>query len=151
MPPKSTSTDVDDGHVGALGLTIRRAEHALSGAIGTVLRDLGITVTQYGALLALAESPGQSGAQLARACVVTPQSMASVLRTLANRGLIDRTPSPVHGRVQIATVSPAGQAVLLSANKRLRTATTLSDVLDKPECLHLRDRLERVVTRLTSV
>lgn len=140
----------DERHVGALGLTVRRAEHALSGAIGSLLRDLDITVTQYGALLALAESPGQSGAQLARQCVVTPQSMATVLRTLANRGLIDRTPSPVHGKVQIATVSPAGRTVLLNADKRLRAAAELCDVLDGPGYTQLRDHLERVVSRLTA-
>lgn len=53
-----------------------------------------------------------SGAQLARACGVTQQSMASVLTGLQNKGLIDRQSSPVHAKVLIATLTDAGREVL---------------------------------------
>jgi DNA-binding MarR family transcriptional regulator len=53
-----------------------------------------------------------SGAQLARACGVTQQSMGSVLTGLQNKELISRHPSPVHAKVLIADLTPAGREML---------------------------------------
>jgi DNA-binding MarR family transcriptional regulator len=91
---------------------IRRAEQALMGHHEAVLRGYGLTMTQYTVLLALSREDGMSGAQLARACGVTQQSMASVLTGLQNKELIDRHPSPVHAKVLIATLTDAGRAAL---------------------------------------
>jgi DNA-binding MarR family transcriptional regulator len=91
---------------------IRRAEQALMAHHEAVLRGYGLTMTQYTVLLTLSRDDGRSGAQLARACGVTQQSMASVLTGLANKGLIDRHPSPVHAKVMIATLTDAGRDVL---------------------------------------
>ncbi|MEV4754387.1 MarR family transcriptional regulator [Micromonospora sp. NPDC049559] len=91
---------------------IRRAEQALINHHEAVLRGYGLTMTQYTVLLALSREDGRSGAQLARACGVTQQSMASVLTGLQNKRLIDRQPSPVHAKVLIATLTDAGRTVL---------------------------------------
>ncbi|MEU2035570.1 MarR family winged helix-turn-helix transcriptional regulator [Nocardia amamiensis] len=91
---------------------IRRAEQALMGHHETVLRTYGLTMTQYTVLLTLSREDDMSGAQLARACGVTQQSMATVLAGMQNKGLIDRNPSPVHAKVMIATLSPAGRDLL---------------------------------------
>lgn len=91
---------------------IRRAEQALMAHHEAVLRGYGLTMTQYTVLLALSREDGMSGAQLARACGVTQQSMASVLTGLQNKGLIDRRPSPVHAKVLIAALTDAGRAAL---------------------------------------
>src|SRR5690349_8266405 len=91
---------------------IRRAEQALMAHHEGVLRGYGLTMTQYTVLLALSRTDGMSGAQLARACGVTQQSMASVLTGLQNKGLIDRQPSPVHSKVLIAALTDAGRAAL---------------------------------------
>ncbi|MEJ3746520.1 MarR family transcriptional regulator [Actinomycetes bacterium KLBMP 9797] len=91
---------------------IRRADQALMAHHEAVLRGYGLTMTQYTVLLALSREDGMSGAQLARACGVTQQSMASVLTGLQNKGLIDRHPSPVHAKVLIAALTDAGRAAL---------------------------------------
>ncbi len=91
---------------------IRRAEQALMAHHEAVLRGYGLTMTQYTVLLALSREDGMSGAQLARACGVTQQSMASVLTGLQNKGLIDRHPSPVHAKVLIAALTDGGRAAL---------------------------------------
>jgi DNA-binding MarR family transcriptional regulator len=91
---------------------IRRAEQVLMGHHEAVLRGYGLTMTQYTALLTLAREGGMSGAQLARACGVTQQSMASVLTTMDGKGLIRREPSPVHAKVQISTLTEHGRAQL---------------------------------------
>jgi MarR family transcriptional regulator, organic hydroperoxide resistance regulator len=94
---------------------IRRTEQALMAHHEALLRTYGLTMTQYTVLLALARDDGMSGAQLARACGVTQQSMATVLTGMQAKGLIDRQPSPVHAKVMIATLTDAGQRHLNGA------------------------------------
>ena len=91
---------------------IRRAEQALMGHHEAVLRGYGLTMTQYTVLLTLSREDGMSGAQLARACGVTQQSMATVLTGMQNKGLIDRHPSAVHANVMITTLTGAGRDLL---------------------------------------
>ncbi|MGW4325702.1 MarR family winged helix-turn-helix transcriptional regulator [Nocardia sp. NPDC004573] len=91
---------------------IRRAEQALTGHHESVLRAYGLTMTQYTVLLTLSREDGMSGAQLARACGVTQQSMATVLTGMQNKGLVERNPSPVHAKVMIATLTPTGREQL---------------------------------------
>ncbi|MGV9823618.1 MarR family winged helix-turn-helix transcriptional regulator [Nocardia xishanensis] len=91
---------------------IRRAEQALMAHHEAVLRGYRLTMTQYTVLLTLSRDDAMSGAQLARACGVTQQSMATVLTGIQNKGLIDRQPSPVHAKVMIATLTPAGRDLL---------------------------------------
>ncbi|MEU0539888.1 MarR family transcriptional regulator [Nocardia sp. NPDC005978] len=91
---------------------IRRAEQALMGHHEAVLRRYGLTMTQYSVLLTLSREESMSGAQLARACGVTQQSMATVLTGMQNKNLLDRTPSPVHAKVLMAALTPDGRALL---------------------------------------
>ncbi|MEU7863110.1 MarR family transcriptional regulator [Nonomuraea sp. NPDC049141] len=91
---------------------IRRAEQALMAHHEAVLRTYGLTMTQYAVLLTLSRDDGMSGAQLARACGVTQQSMATVLTGMQAKGLIDRQPSPVHAKVMIADLTDAGRSLL---------------------------------------
>jgi DNA-binding MarR family transcriptional regulator len=138
-----------DHRIGRLGLAIRRAEHTVSGTLGATLREVELTVTQYGTMLVLAESPGLSGAQLARVCQVTPQSMASVLGRLVERGLIARAPSPVHQKVLVARLSRAGWSVLRKADRLLQPAQRqLAATLDTDDQRALVGYLERVVATL---
>lgn len=88
---------------------IRRAEQALMAHHETVLRGYGLTMTQYTVLLTLSRGDAMSGAQLARACGVTQQSMATVLTGMENKKLIDRTPSPVHAKVMVVDLTAAGR------------------------------------------
>ncbi|NKY30660.1 MarR family winged helix-turn-helix transcriptional regulator [Nocardia gamkensis] len=91
---------------------LRRAEQALMAHHEAVLRGYGLTMTQYTVLLTLSREDAMSGAQLARACGVTQQSMATVLSGMQSKGLIARQPSAVHAKVLIATLTPAGHGLL---------------------------------------
>jgi DNA-binding MarR family transcriptional regulator len=148
-PPAETAAAPAAPQIGRLGNTIRRAEQAVSGSIAAVLRDLDLTVTQYGTLLVLSESSGLSGAQLARICLVTPQSMATVLARLAERGLIDREPSAVHQKVLVARLSRAGRSVLRKANALVRPAEErFAEALDPDQRECLLAGLERIATSM---
>ena len=70
-----------EGHIGFL---LVQAWHALRAAMDTALRPHDLTPFQYGALSVLARDPGLSGADLARACNLTPQAVNEVLPTLVN-------------------------------------------------------------------
>ncbi|MFI7129794.1 MarR family winged helix-turn-helix transcriptional regulator [Nonomuraea sp. NPDC050153] len=101
-----------------LGLDIKRAEQALIAAKQAAVRPAGLTVPQYATLLALAGSPGISGAALARACLVTPQAMTVVLKNLEERGFIERSPHPWHRNVLETRLTEAGRAALTAADER---------------------------------
>jgi DNA-binding MarR family transcriptional regulator len=112
-----------------LGMWIKRAEQALISAKTKALRPLGLTVPQYAALLMLHERPGVSGAELARLCLVTPQTMNTVVTNLEKKKLLERRNHPIHSHVLETTLTPRGREVLgradriaLAVEKRLAEA-----------------------------
>ncbi|MFC7617741.1 MarR family winged helix-turn-helix transcriptional regulator [Actinokineospora soli] len=133
-----------------LAAGIRTAEHAITTETAHLLRSLDLTVRQYSTMVILAESPDLSGAHLARLCLVTPQSMAAILAKLADRELIERTPSSVHERVLLARLSPKGWAALRKAETLTESAgARLTNTLRPAERSQLRDYLQRVIDAFT--
>jgi DNA-binding MarR family transcriptional regulator len=53
--------------------------------------------------------PGQSAADLARRLGLAPQSIGPAIAAAAERGLVQRRPHPVHGRVLQLYLTAAGQ------------------------------------------
>ena len=102
---------------GRLGHTIKRAEQALIGRKTEALREFGLTVPQYAVLLLLSVSDGMSAAQLARECMVTPQTMATVLTNLEKADLVVREPSELHQKVVVNRATRAGRAIVKKADK----------------------------------
>ncbi|MFH9085001.1 MarR family winged helix-turn-helix transcriptional regulator [Streptomyces sp. NPDC017673] len=128
---------------------IRRSEQALMAHHEAVLRGYGLTMTQYTVLLALSREGGMSGAQLARSCGVTQQSMSSVLTNMEAKGLIRREASPVHAKVQIATLTAEGQAVLDRAYQEVIVLErALTDAFTPSEHAALCELLERATAVL---
>jgi DNA-binding MarR family transcriptional regulator len=99
-----------------LGLHIKRVEQELMAAKHAALRPIGLTVPQYAALLCLGEQPGISAAALARMCLVTPQTISTVLGNLEDKGLITRRPHPWHRRVAEIQLTSEGQRLLAKAD-----------------------------------
>lgn len=96
-------------HVGYL---LKRAQAALRGAMDKVLREHGLTVPQYSTLELLAQHPGMSNAELARATFVSRQSGNVVLRGLQEAGLIVRPATADQGRSLPARLTEEGQSRL---------------------------------------
>ncbi|MEV6006034.1 MarR family transcriptional regulator [Streptomyces sp. NPDC051976] len=99
-----------------LGHHLKRAEQELIAAKHAALRPSKLSTPQYTVLLVLAEEPGLSGAGLARRCLVTPQTMSSVLSTLEGRGLVERKPHPIHLHILEARLTRSGRALLAKAD-----------------------------------
>ncbi|WP_234327043.1 MarR family winged helix-turn-helix transcriptional regulator [Streptomyces sp. NRRL WC-3742] len=137
------STDQPDFH-DRLGHAIKRAEQALIAEKSRALRTVDLTVPQYVALLVLQQSSGMSGAQLARECMVTPQTMTTILTNLENKGLISRETSSLHQKVLVTRLTRSGRALARKADALARgVEQRLADALSAAEQAQLRDLLER--------
>jgi DNA-binding MarR family transcriptional regulator len=102
-----------------LGHKVKSLEQELSGAKDAVLRPMGVTVPQYTALLVISDEPGISGAELARRCLVTPQTMTTVLGNLTLKGFIERRSVPGQGRAMETTITASGKRMLAKADKEV--------------------------------
>jgi DNA-binding MarR family transcriptional regulator len=94
-----------------LGYAVKQLHHLMRAAIEHRMRahGLGLTLPHAAALFLLSESPGLSGAQLARWTMVTPQTMNQILTRLETDGLIVREPDPEHGRILRARITRKGE------------------------------------------
>ncbi|MGA5817680.1 MarR family winged helix-turn-helix transcriptional regulator [Kitasatospora sp. NPDC094028] len=132
-----------------LGHAIKRAEQALIGEKTRVLRTVDLTVPQYVTLLVLQQSAGMSGAQLARECMVTPQTMTTILTNLETKGLITREPSSVHQKVLVAKLTRSGRALTKKADALARgVEERLAEAFDEAERAQLRELLDRSTAAL---
>jgi DNA-binding MarR family transcriptional regulator len=139
-----------DAAGGRLGNLIKLAEQALTSVRSSALREFDLTVPQYSAMVALAYLPGASGAQLARICAVTPQTMATVLANLETKHLIQRTPSSVHQKVLVTKLTRTGQALVRKADTKAGAIEDrLIDAYTEAERATLAELLERAITVLT--
>lgn len=84
------------------------------------LRPQGVTTAQLQMLKVVRDEPGGSGAQLARACYVTPQSAQALLKGLEDGGWITRTKDRVNERILIAQLTPSGMELLETAERLAR-------------------------------
>lgn len=72
-----------------------------------------MTTPQYATLSALQEDRAAlSGAELARRCFVTPQTMNAIVQNLETSGFVTRSESPLHGRIMNVTLTPQGKTVV---------------------------------------
>jgi DNA-binding MarR family transcriptional regulator len=105
---------------GRLGSFLKRSEQALLAAKTAALAPYNLTVPQYSALLLLDFVPEASAAQLSRACLVTPQTMAAVVDKLEEKRFVAREPSPLHRRVLAVRLTDEGRSVLRAADHAAR-------------------------------
>ncbi|MFB6550819.1 MarR family winged helix-turn-helix transcriptional regulator [Streptomyces sp. NPDC056405] len=91
---------------------VKRTELAVRARLDELLKPAGITALQYTALTVLERHDGISAAQLARDSFVTAQTMADMVRTLENRGLIRREPNPDNRRERLILLADAGRRLL---------------------------------------
>jgi len=102
-----------------LGMLVKRAEQAMVRAKSAALKSIGLTPAQYVALVELDQQPGITAATLARACLVTPQAMMILLKTMEQQGLITRSPHPRHPNVLELNMTDVGREALEQARGRV--------------------------------
>ena len=130
---------------------LKRVEQELTTAKAAAVKPAGLTVPQYAALFVLDEQPGISAAELARRCLVTPQTMTTILRNLEAAALIERTPHPLHRHVIETRTTPAGRKALDQADERAAgVERRLAAAFTAEELDTLRSLLARVSESLTN-
>ena len=106
----------------------------------------GVTTAQLGMLARLIETPGLSGAELARRLLITPQGAQLGLVALEKRGLVRRERDPDHGRIQRAYPTAKGRTVTTAAQRDGQAGSrAFFDRLDAQEHEHLRHLLIRLL------
>lgn len=89
----------------------------LRGQMDELLKPQGVTTAQLQMLRVVRDSPGASGAHLARECYVTPQTAQALLKHLEEDGFIVRGKDPVNDRIVTARITAAGERLLDNAEK----------------------------------
>lgn len=100
-------------------MLVKRAEQAMVRAKSAVLKSVGLTPSRYVALFELDQQPGITAATLARTCLVTPQAMMILLKTMEQQGLITRSSHPRHPSVLELHMTEVGREALHSARERV--------------------------------
>ncbi len=125
------------------GLALREAYRIHMNMVETCLKEVGTTLAQWAVLRAIELQPGASGAYLAAAAFVTPQSLGQVLGRVEKQGLIERRPG--RGRIieHYLTDDGVAQAETGAAAVDAVNSRTLS-VLNDDEVAQLIGMLHRL-------
>jgi DNA-binding MarR family transcriptional regulator len=95
---------------------MRRLLVGLKGRLDEELREREVTSAQLRFLQEVKEHPGSSGAQMARAIYVTPQSAQALMARAVERGWVVRGTDPENHRLVTVRLTPAGERLLAYAD-----------------------------------
>jgi DNA-binding MarR family transcriptional regulator len=102
--------------------------------------DSPVSLTQLSALATLSREGDMTPGALATREKVQPPSMTRVIASLAELGLVVRTPHPTDGRQVIVSLSAAGKELIADeASAREAWMTAQLEGLDEPQLTVLRD------------
>jgi DNA-binding MarR family transcriptional regulator len=85
------------------------------------LRPYSVTKAQIALLWAIRNAPGSSGAHLSRLCEVTPQTAQALIQRAEESGWIVRGKDSVNDRIITASLTAAGEDVLVTADRVVRS------------------------------
>jgi len=93
-------------------IQLRQTQHAVRTLLDADLAATGLTTPQY-AVLAEVDRQGElSASELAREFGLTAQTVNVLVKGLETSGLLCRNPHPTHGRILLASLTPAGRKAL---------------------------------------
>lgn len=135
--------------VTSLGYLVKEASSALRTEMESVLRPLGMNITQYSCLELLAQRPDLSNSELARGAFVSRQSMNVLLQAMEREGLVVRPAEPPSGRVLPARLTDRGRGRLQAASAAVRAVEDqMRSTLSENEQEQLRALLRKCVASL---
>lgn len=91
---------------------VKQVELAIRAQLDELLRPAGITAAQYTALTALERQSDLTSAQLARSSFVTAQSMADMVASLEDQGVLTRRRDPADRRRLVLSLTARGRRLL---------------------------------------
>ena len=129
--------------------TLVQAYHRVASRFTDVFAAAGLTAHQFGVLVQLSVQPGVSQAALARAVLVTPQSMGPLLRQMTEVGLVRRTAPAVRGIAAAVELTARGRQVLAATFPAVGAVNEPAALgLTGPEAVELNRLLHRVLEHL---
>jgi DNA-binding MarR family transcriptional regulator len=119
-------------------------------AVNDAVSHHGVSTAQIGILRQLADEAGLSGAELARRLLITPQGVQLALKSLEDRGLVERKPDPQHARILQAYLTDKGRDVAAAVvSDAIAAHEAVFGVLTADEQQTLRELLAKVVEKGT--
>ncbi|MDE2516311.1 MAG: MarR family transcriptional regulator [Rhodospirillales bacterium] len=107
------------GEEGHLGYLLRQANTVWRNRAEQALAAQGMTLPQFMALVMVGAYPGASSADLARAALLTPQTLSVIVANLERAGWIERHAHTVHGRIRQIALTRSGAAALSRARQAM--------------------------------
>lgn len=142
IPAVQQPAAVTSGVTHALRRALERAE-ALDAA---ALADVGLLVRHYRVLALLAGGPRARQHEVGAALGLDRTTTATLMRALADRGLVHREPVPGNNRTLVLRLTAAGERLRASGERRLREAEeALLAPLAPADRARLRTSLARLV------
>jgi DNA-binding MarR family transcriptional regulator len=123
--PVATDTDggIDTSYLESLlGYNARRAALAVIGVFLQRMAPFGLRPVDFSVLTLIAHNPGITSRQLCAALDILPPNLVGMIKSLDQRGLIERRAHPTDRRAQGLHLSSAGKKMQKSAQA---TATQL--------------------------
>lgn len=112
------------------------------------LRPHGLTARQFSVLAVLRARPGVTSAELARAVLMTPQSMGALVDQLERAGLVQPRPRRGKGVPTPTVLSAAGGKTLDAATVTVQGLDTQTRQALGPGLVPLTKSLERLMNSL---
>lgn len=129
--------------------TMKRIMNQFRVHLDEQLRPQGLTTAQMQVLFAVRNSPGSSGAQIARSCYITPQTTQALLKHLERSGFIVRGKDAVNDRIVTASITPKGERLAEAVEKNSRgLQRKLWEGISDREMSSLSDLLDRCLRNL---
>lgn len=111
----------------------------------------GLTPTQFGVLACLRDGDDFTKAQLARAVLVTPQSMDPLIDSLLARGLVERDGPPGRGRPAGIRITAHGRSITDRASTDVAALNAATQIgVPEHQIPRLIDQLRSIREALTS-
>ena len=145
MPSPPTPEELDASPVWSL----IRAAHMLERHVTEVFGAHALTPVQFGVLSYLAATGPMTTAELARSVLVRPQSIAGVIHTMSERGLVERPGPRGRGRSSPVHLSNAGEILLAAVWPSFVQANAADALgLSTEQAATLPDTMHRLMSRL---
>lgn len=123
---------------------VKQVELVVRARLDELVKPAGITALQYTALTVLERHDGLSAAQLARDSFVTAQSMADLVRSLENRGLVRRERNPRNRRELLILLTDEGRELLARFTEPVRE---LEERMVRDLTAHQTDQFREALSR----
>ncbi|MBN9463364.1 MAG: homoprotocatechuate degradation operon regulator HpaR [Burkholderiales bacterium] len=116
--PGGAPSAAPDGHVAlrdfsrSLPMLLLRSHQAVMAEFRPILREHGITEQQWRVLRALTTSPALRISRLGALTLISGPSLTRILKTLEERGLVDRHAEPEDQRAARISITAAGRRLI---------------------------------------